>query len=321
MRIIGIDVGKRKLDIALLVEGKIRGKVFDNTATGHSALVEWLGKYGVLPQGAHACMEATSTYYEKLAEHLCQHGYVVSVVNPLQIKAYGESLLRRQKTDRADAELIARYCEQHKPPHWQPPQPEVRQLQHLLARLEAIQGMRVQEQNRRHLAEGDARESVERVLNVLDQELAELEKRINDHIDRHPHLRDQRELLYSIPGVGERISAYYLAWLNTGRFDDARQAVAFVGLSPRHRESGSSVHGKPRICKIGNARLRRALYLPAMSAIRCNPAARTLFERLRGAGKLGKVALVAVMRKLIHWMFGVLKSGQPFDVQLALART
>lgn len=321
MKIIGIDVGKSRLDIALLAEGKIRSKVFDNTTPGHLALVEWLSKHGAQPQGAHTCMEATSTYYEKLAECLCQHGYAVSVVNPLQIKAYGESLLRRQKTDRADAELIARYCEQHKPPQWQPPLPEVRQLQHLLARLEAIQGMRVQEQNRRHQAEGDTRESVERILNALNQELAELEKRINDHIDRHPHLRDRRELLRSIPGIGERISAYYLAWLNTDRFGDARQVVAFVGLSPQHRESGSSVHGKPRICKIGNARLRRALYLPAMSAIRCNPAAQMLFERLRSAGKLGKVALVAVMRKLIHWMFGVLKSGKPFDVQLALAKT
>lgn len=320
MNIIGIDVGKRKLDIALLEQGKIRSKVFDNTAAGHTTLVVWLGKHGVVAQDAHACMEATSTYYEKLAEYLCQCGYRVSVVNPLQIKAYGESLLRRQKTDRADAELIARYCEQHRPPQWQAPLPEVRQLQHLLARLEAIQGMRVQEQNRRYQAEGDARESVERILTALNQELAELEKRINDHIDRHPHLREQRELLCSIPGVGARISAYFMAWLNTERFDDARQVVAFVGLSPQHRESGSSVHGKPRICKIGNARIRRALYMPAMSAIQCNQAARALFERLRGAGKLGKVALVAVMRKLIHWMFGVLKSGKPFDVQLALAK-
>ena len=266
-------------------------------------------------------MEATSRYYEAVAEYLHRHDFAVSVVNPLQIKAYGESLLRRQKTDRADAELIARYCERQKPAKWQPPLPEVRQLQHLLSRLEAIQDMRVQEQNRRHQSEGDARASVERILAVLDQELAELEKRINDHIDRHPDLREKRELLRSIPGVGERVSAYYLAWLNTDRFEGARQAVAFVGLSPRHRESGDSVRGKPRICKVGNSRLRRALYMPAMSAIRCNPAARTMFERLRASGKLGKVALVAVMRKLIHWMFGVLKSGKPFDAQLALART
>ena len=321
MAIIGIDVGKRKLDIALLVDGKIRSKVIDNTKAGHQELVDWLSRYGVQPQSGHVCMEATSRYYEAVAEYLHRHDFAVSVVNPLQIKAYGESLLRRQKTDRADAELIARYCERQKPAKWQPPLPEVRQLQHLLSRLEAIQDMRVQEQNRRHQSEGDARASVERILAVLDQELAELEKRINDHIDRHPDLREKRELLHSIPGVGERVSAYYLAWLNTDRFEGARQAVAFVGLSPRHRESGDSVRGKPRICKVGNSRLRRALYMPAMSAIRCNPAARTMFERLRASGKLGKVALVAVMRKLIHWMFGVLKSGKPFDAQLALART
>lgn len=321
MKVIGIDIGKRKLDVALLEAGKVRNKVFDNTLTGHQALLHWLQERGCGVQDTYLCMEATSQYYEAVAMALHTAGYRVSVVNPLQIKAFGEARLRRQKTDRADAELIARFCEQQRPLPWQPPAAEVKELQRLLARLEAVQDMRVQELNRRHEASGVALASVERMLGVLNAELAQLEQRIRDHIDQNPSLREQQTLLTSIPGVGERVSSYCLAWLQTERFDDVRQAVAFVGLSPSQRQSGSSVHGKTHVSKIGHGRLRKMLYLPAMAAARYNPAAQALSSRLKAAGKPGKAILCAVMRKLIHWMFGVLKSRQPFNVNLALAKT
>jgi transposase len=320
MKVVGIDIGKRKFDVALLDGGKVRNKVFDNTAAGHRGLMSWLQERGCMAGGTHLCMEATSQYYEALATVLCEAGYQVSVVNPLQIKAFGESRLRRQKTDRADAELIAHFCEQQSPLAWQPAAVEVRELQRLLARLEAVQEMRVQELNRLHEASGETRGSVERVLALLDEELAKLEQMIRNHIDRHPNLREQDALLRSIPGVGERVSSYCMAWLQTGRFEDVRQAVAFVGLSPRHRQSGDSVRGKPRLSKIGHGRLRKVLYLPAMSALRCNPAAMALGARMKAAGKRGKVVVGAIMRKLIHWMFGVLKSHRPFDPAMALAK-
>lgn len=319
MRVLGIDISKRKFDVALLWQGKVKSKVFENTAAGHEALLAWMLEQGC-GEDTHACMEATSSYMEALAEALHGAGYRVSVVNPLQVKAFGQSQLRRQKTDRADAQLIARFCEQHKPLVWTPVGAEVKELQRVLARLEAVQDMRVQELNRQHEASGDALASVQRMLRVLDEELATLEKRIRDHIDQNPSLRDQQDLLKSIPGVGDRVSTYCLAWLQTERFDDVRQAVAFVGLSPSHRQSGDSVRGKTRLSKIGHARLRKVLYLPAMSAVRCNPAASALSTRLKAAGKPGKAILCAVMRKLIHWMFGVLKSGQPFNLNLALAK-
>lgn len=321
MEIVGIDIGKRKFDVALLSGGKVRNKVFDNTSAGHQALLNWLKAKGVEAQQCHVAMEATSLYYEAVAQALFAAGYTVSVINPLQIKAFGESLLRRQKTDRADAELIARFCEQTRPVAWQPPPGEVRELQRLLARLEAVQDMHVQEQNRRYEASGTALQSVERMLETLKGEEKLLEQMIRDHIDRHPGLRSQQDLLQSIPGVGERVSSYFLAWLHADRFDDVRQAVAFVGLSPRHRESGDSVRGKSRLSKLGHGRLRKILYMPALCASRNNPAARALVERLALAGKNGKVAIVAVMRKLVHWMIGVLKSGTPFDPEKALAKT
>jgi transposase len=320
MKVVGIDVGKRKFDVALWVQGKVRSKVFENTGQGYQGLLGWLSSRGCEPGQTHLCMEATSQYYEGLALALHEAGYRVSVVNPLQIKAFGEAQLRRQKTDRADARLIAQFCEQSPPPAWQPPAPQIRELQRLVARIEAVQQMRVQELNRRHEAAGAALASVERMLKVLDEELAGLERQVQDHIDRHPPLRQQRDLLTSIPGIGQRVSTYYQAWLQGERFDEARQAVAFVGLSPSHRESGDSVRAKARVSKLGHARLRKVLYMPAMSAMRCNGAAKALYERLRAAGKPGKVALCAVMRKLVHWMFGVLKSGRPFDVTLALAK-
>ncbi len=317
---VGIDISKAKFDIALLREGKFLSKVFTNTPAGHAGLLKWLADKGVEREQCHLCMEATSTYYEALALYVHDEGWTVSVVNPLQIKRFAEAQLARQKTDRADARVIAQFCAQQRPEAWQAPAREVRELQRLLARLEAVQGMRVQEQNRLHEAQGIPRESVERILQVLDEEMRSLEKLIDEHIDRHPHLRERRELLQSIPAVGPRLSASFVAWLPVDRLSDARQAVAFIGLSPRAHESGQSVRGKASLCKLGHARLRKLLYMPAMSALRCNPAAKALAKRLRAAGKPGKLIVGAIMRKLVHWMFGVLKSARPFDVQLALAR-
>lgn len=321
MEPVGIDVAKRKFDLRWLsaATGKAKDKVFDNTAGGHSDVLAWLAKQKLTPENCHIAMEATGQYWEALATALVDAGYTVSVVNPLQIKSFGDAVMRRQKTDRADAGLIAQFCAQMKPIPWQPPPIEVRELQRLIARLEAVTGMHVQEQNRRYEAAGIALESVERVADILVKEEALLKKLIHDHIDRHPDLRRQHELLTSIPGVGDSVSSNFMAWLPAQRLT-VRQAVAFVGLSPSHRQSGDSVHGKSHLSKLGHARLRRALYLPAMCAIQHNPAAKAFYARLRATGKSGKVALVAVMRKMLHWMVAVLKNNAPFDPKLALAK-
>jgi transposase len=212
MEVVGIDVAKRKFDLAwLTAAGKLRTKVFDNTSAGHKQLLEWLKKHAIVAGDAHVAMEATSQYYEALAYALHDAGFKVSVVNPLRIKAFGESLLRRQKTDRADAELIARFCAQSHPEQWFPPPLEVRELQRLLARLEAVQQMHVQEQNRRYEAAGVALESVERMVETLRDEEELLRRKIKDHIDRHPDLRKQKDLLCSIPGVGDQVSSYFFS--------------------------------------------------------------------------------------------------------------
>lgn len=211
MKPVGIDISKKTFHVAVLAGGKQLNKVFENSPAGHRDLQSWLVKKGISQTESQLCMEATSTYYEALALALVDGGWQVSVVNPLQIKAFAESRLVRQKTDRADAYTIALFCAQQEPPLWCPPAPEVRELQALLARLEAVQGMRIQELNRLYEAQGIARESVERLLEILDEELRLLKQQINDHIDRHPGLKQQTDLLKSIPGVGDSLSAYMTA--------------------------------------------------------------------------------------------------------------
>jgi transposase len=319
MHVLGIDVAKAKFDVALLVgERKFRTKVFDYSSEGFEALKGWLGRQKVEFSKLHACMEATSHYSERLALWLYEAEARVSVVNPLQIKAYGQSLLNRQKTDRADAQLIARYCEAQQPAAWTPPSPAVRKLQALVARLEALQLMRVAELNRQSIAETAVAGSIGTVLATLEAEIKRIEKEISDHIDANPDLRHKRELIESIPGIGSKTSMYFLAWFaGPKRFDDVRQAVAFVGLSPRTHESGSSIRGKARIAKLGNARLRKALYFPAIVAIQHNPVIAAFAKQLRSRGKHNMTIIVAVMRKLVHFIYGVLKSGTPFQTRLA----
>lgn len=322
MEYVGIDIAKRKFDLLWIASatGKRRSKVFDNSPAGFEEMFAWLAKHNIVPGDSHIAMEATGQYYEAVAESLFNAGFTVSVVNPLPIKRFGEATMQRQKTDKADADLIARYCAQCAPYPWTPPPAHFRELQRLVARLDAVKDMLTQEKNRRHEASGQALESVERMLASLEEEERRIEKMISDHIDRHPDLRQKQDLLCSIPGVAERSSAYLMAYLPIDRFSDVREAVAFVGLSPQHHESGDAVRGKSKLSKLGHAKLRKMLYFPAMSAWTHNPAARAMAKRLKESGKNGKVVIAALMRKLVHWAYGVLKSGTKFDPQMALAK-
>ncbi|HEX7045950.1 MAG TPA: IS110 family transposase [Gammaproteobacteria bacterium] len=309
--VLGIDIAKRKFDVALLREGKFKNKAFANTATGFLALRDWLQKHQV--EQMHACMEATSRYGEALAFDLLDAGHKVSIVNPAQIKAFGRSQLSRNKTDEADARLIAQFCFHFKPPQWMPPSAEVRELQALVHRLESLQDMRLQEISRLESADITVVPDLQSHIEFLEQRITATRQRIKDHIDNHPDLRRKRELLKSIPGVGEGTLAMVLAYIPVERFGCARQLAAFIGLTPRQRRSGSSVKGRTVLSKTGNARLRKALYMPALTAIRHNPVLKAFYERLLAAGKNGKAAVCAVMRKLTHIIFGVLKNQQPFD--------
>jgi transposase len=311
--VLGIDIAKATFAVALLrADGKVRHKTFVNSSSGFAELAAWLQRQRV--DLVHACLEATGTYGEALATWLHDTGHVVSVVNPAVIHAYAGTQLARSKTDRIDAELIARFTATQRPPAWTPPPPEIRQLQALVRRLDALHGMRTQEANR--LAAGGVvaavRASIDAVLASLDAQIAHVQQLIRDHLDRHPGLRAQRDLLTTIPGIGETTAAVLIAELFDKRYTSARQAAAFAGLVPRLVESGT-LRRRSRLSKIGPGRLRKALYFPAVSALRWNPTIRAMRARLQAAGKPPMVIIGAAMRKLIHLAYGVLKTGRAYE--------
>lgn len=315
---LGIDVSKSKLDITLLINGKGKSKVVQNTADGHRALLEWLEKAKVSLPALHVCMEATGVYYEAVAIMLHAAGCKVSVVNPACIKGFGHSENIRNKNDEIDAGLIARYCLVMNPAPWTPPPLEQRQLRAWTMRVQALKDIRQQEANRLEAHAVSGMEEVVANVNVhlawLDAEIKKLEKEINDHIDRHPPLKRDAELIASIPGVAMTTVARVLGHIgDIRRFENAKAFAAFLGVTPKQRTSGSSVKGRTVISKTGNSSLRAALFMPSMSARRYNPIVREFADRLLAKGMAKKAVIGAVTHKLTHLIYGVIHSGKPFD--------
>ena len=312
---LGIDIAKLKFDVCLIKEnGRAKHKVFQNNQHGFEQLARWLNSHQV--SECRACLEATGTYGEPLALFLHEAGFAVSVANPAGIRAFANAGLSRTKTDKADAELIARFCLAQQPAIWSPPAPAGRELQALVRRLESLIEMRAAEENR--LSSGISteavRHSVEKHIAYLREEIKQTEQLIQKHINDHPDLKEQSELLDSIPGIGETTAALLLAEVvNIKQYTSARQVADYAGLVPRERRSGSSVRGRTCLSKIGNARLRKALYFPAITALRCSDFFKAWAEPLRTRGKSKMSVIGAAMRKLIHLAYGVLKNGKPFD--------
>lgn len=315
---LGIDVSKKKIDCALRLGAKLKNKVFANTPEGFVELCVWIEQHAQGP--VHTCMEATGIYWEALAIHLANAGHRVSVINPALAKAHAQAMGLRSKTDAIDARALADFCQQRQPVLWVAPSPSEQRLRALVLRLQSLVAMRAEEKNRIESARDSVRDSLDKHLQWLGEEIKRIEQQISQTLDDDPTLRDKRELLASIPGLGERTLAILLAYgLGRERFEKARQFVAFAGLSVREHESGSSVRGKPRLSKVGHSRLRSALYMPAMVALYKTDWGRRYRDRLAANGKPAKVIIGAMMRKLVHVAFGVLKSGEKFDPELHIA--
>ena len=315
---VGIDVSKKKLDVVLLIDGKIKAKVVENCAKGHQTLIDWLGKSKVPLSALHVCMEATGVYSEPPALALHQAGLKVSVVNPACIKGFGHSENIRNKNDGIDASLIARYCSAMKPPAWNPPPLEQRQLRAWSMRVQALKDIRQQEENRLEALSisgmDEVAQHVKQHIAWLNAEIGKLEGDINDHIDRHPGLKHDADLLVSIPGVGMATVAKILGHLgDIRRFDSAKAFAAFLGVTPRQRTSGSSLKGRTVISRAGSTALRAALYMPSLVARRHNPILHRFAQRLAATGMAKKAVIGAVMHKLAHLIFGVIHKGKPFD--------
>jgi transposase len=314
---LGIDVSKDTLDVHLVADEDSTSATFSNDKAGWRTLHNWLKKRRSA-QAVHVCLEATGRYGEGVTAFLYERGYTVSVVNPARIKAYAQSRLARNKTDRLDAALIADFCraQQADLSLWTPPDPAQRHLQALVRQLGDLDKMRQQERNR--LQSGQTAPNVmQRIrdhIAFLDDQIAAVKQEIDQHIDHHPDLKRQRDLIASIKGIANLTAAKLLAEIpNIQAFASPQELVAFAGLNPRQRRSGSSVHGKTRISKVGCAAIRAALFMPAVSAKNTNPIMQPLVQRLEQRGHCKMSIVVAVMRKLLHLVFGILKSGQPFD--------
>jgi transposase len=310
---LGIDISKASFHAAILkTDKRATVKEFTNDPSGFEGLSQWLQQQGV--EQVHACLESTSIYGHALASYLHHQGQAVSIVNPSRIKGYGQSQLRRTKNDRADATLIAQFCRDIKPALWQPSEAAVMELQAFTRRLTALEQMMTQEKNRLSITPEALQADIEAHIEYLEGQITSVKKRLHEHIQTQASLNEQHQLLTSIIGVGDHTAAVVLAEIGSVTlFGSARQLAAFAGLTPQERQSGTSVQGKTRLCKIGNVRLRKALYFPALNLIRRCPAIQAFRDRLLAAGKTKMQVVGAVMHKLIRVIYGVLHSGLPFD--------
>lgn len=316
---LGVDIAKKKFDVALLLESKYKHKHFTNDAVGFEAFIAWIAAFN-LPAQPLICLEATGPYSLPLADFLVAQGYSVSLVNPARIHAFAKSELSRTKTDKADAKLIARYALVMQPLLWTPPPPEIRRLQALTRRLEHLLEIHQMERNRLETADDAVVESIQTLLTAIEGEIKAIRNAIETHISNWPDLDQRRKLLESIPGIGTATIAHLLIVLSPHQgFTDAKQVVAFAGLAPALRQSGQWT-GQTRISKNGDPMLRKALYMPALSAWAHNPIIRAFCLRLKANGKNGKAIVCAAMRKLIHIAFGIIKSGKPFDPLYACSK-
>jgi len=319
MTILGLDIAKKTFHATLFIGGRTVRRTCANSESGFADLADWLTTHQAEP--GHACMEATGVYWEPVAAWLHAQGWTVSVVNPLRIKAFADTDLTRNKTDQVDSFLIARFCQEKQPDAWTPPSPAMKTLQVLSRHLDALEKTLTQQRNRLEACRDPlVRDSLQRLMTAIQEEQATMRQQIEQRLATEPDLAHRRDLLCSIPGIGAATAIILMAELPTlEAYASARQIAAHAGVTPKQHQSGTSVHGKPRLSKMGNARLRKALYFPAMVAIRHNPIIMALAERLRARGKTEMCLIGAAMRKLLHLVYGVVKHDTKFDPNFASA--
>jgi transposase len=315
----GIDVGATELVLALeRAGGRLQEAAFTNDRAGHRKLIKHLTRRSAR---VRVCVEATGVYHLDLCLALHEApGLEVMVVNPRAAKDFARARLKRSKTDRVDARSLLEFVRRMDFGAWRPPAPAIVALRGLSRRIQALLVNRAQEKNRLH-ADGAVsetspviRESIERHIAGIDSEIKLLAEAAKEQIAADASLQRKFLHLTSVKGIAEASAITILAELAVLPEDmSARQWVAHAGIDPRYADSGTSVRGQVRISKVGNRHLRRALFLPAMVASQHEPQIRAFYQKLLARGKKPMQALVAVMRKLLHAIYGMFRSDSDFD--------
>lgn len=301
---VGIDVSKAQLDVATSDETR---RTVPNTAAGIRALVAEL--QAAAP--ALIVLEATGVYHQAVTAALVLAELAVAVVNPRQVRDFARSQGQHAKTDRLDARLLARFAARVQPVPRPLPTAETQELAALVDRRRQLIEMLVAEKNRRAIARPSVRPSVEAHIAYLTQAIADADADLAAWIAASPVWRAQETLLRSVPGVGPHLARTLLALLPELGQLSRREIAALVGVAPFAQESGRW-RGQRR-CWGGRAAVRAVLYMATVSATRCNPVLRALYQRLRAAGKPAKLALTACMRRLLCILNAIMKTQQPWS--------
>jgi len=315
---LGVDVAKDTLAICLMDAHKTvqLSATYANTVSGFRQL--WRALRKIDAAALHVGMEATGMYWEALAHWAHEQGARVFVLNPARVKAFSRAEGQRQKTDAVDAALIARFIIVQVLHAWTPPSQALRELTALVRRLDGLSAMLRVEKNRAATATLPAvRASLRRHATALKKEYEVVARACERILEATPALAHDLTLLMTIPGVSRITARRLLVFLRRTPYETARQAGAASGLTPSHCNSGSSIHKKARISRMGDAHIRQALFSPAVCARRRNQRIAPWAAALTQRGKCNKVVICAIARKLIHIAFGVLKHQMPFELPQA----
>lgn len=314
---VGVDVSKISLDIAILQsDGTYLHKKVKNNVEGFESITS------LFPEDTCVVMEATSSYYMPFAYFLNDRNIKVSIVNPLTVNHFCKMRMSRAKTDKKDAAMIAAFGQSERPRLWTPKPDHLIELQQMQAILENLIKIKTSFSNQKEafISSGKMTKTVESIIEKqiknVSEEIASIENKMYEIGEKHH--QDLLSNLQTIPSVGKR-TALMLLIITDGftKFDNAKELVSYVGLCPRLFESGSSIKGKSRICKMGMGRMRQLLYLCAMSAIKVNATCKAMYERLTQRGKNGKLALVAVASKILRQSFAVGFGNVPYKYEIS----
>ncbi len=315
---LGIDVSKKELALALFLNGSFKKQKVSNDSIGFKELKNWLKRQNVIH--VKACLEATGRYGEKVADYLYSQGHQVHVVNPVCIKAFAKSKLNRHKTDEVDALLIAEYASKNDLRPYEPKDPVSKELQCLYRCLQSLKDQKTQYINL--LENEDCLPKIVQDIYKLLKEQIEVQIQIVENalvslVNSHEELKRDCQNIQTIPGIGQTTAIAILAQIpDLSSFENARQLAAYAGLTPCHKTSGTSVRGRARLSKMGSSSLRKALYFPAIVAKNHNLLLKAFAQKMAKKGKHTMVIIAAIMRKLLHIVFGIIKHKTSFNPHL-----